>query len=237
MVDPIEEKLTIEYHDELNPLLWDGDRLKPEVRKHLRLFAKVWLEQVEIIQPKDVIDVTLTGGNANYNYTSFSDIDVHIIVDKSKLPIKQPWLDSFLQDKKKLWQLTHKDTIYGLPLEPYAQDVKQTHKPGQGVFSLLHNRWISEPEHGDYDTSSNDQIEAKADYYESFVAWLIRTKASSEILLTIKNKIHQMRSNGLDDSGEFSPENLLFKELRNRGVLENISQYLIQKTDDMISLR
>ena len=39
-----ETKISLEYHDELNPKLWDGDKLKPEIREKLLKFGDAWAE-------------------------------------------------------------------------------------------------------------------------------------------------------------------------------------------------
>ena len=77
-------KISLEYHDELNPKLWDGEKLKPEVKAALLKFIEAWRQYANI--PKDLIqDIVMIGGNTNYNYTPKSDIDVHLIVDRNKL--------------------------------------------------------------------------------------------------------------------------------------------------------
>ena len=95
-----ELKLTLQYHDELNPKIWKStDKLNPEVRKALIKFAHAWAEFAKI--PKSMIqDIVMTGGNANYNYTNKSDIDVHVIVDRSKLFSDPKFVEEYLQDKK-----------------------------------------------------------------------------------------------------------------------------------------
>ena len=114
-------KISLQYHNKLNPKLWIGNKLKPEVRKTLIKFAYAWAEFANI--KKNLIkDIIMTGGNSNYNYTSKSDIDVHIVVDKNKLGANRPMVDDYLQSKKMLWTLTHDVKVYGYSLEPYAQD-------------------------------------------------------------------------------------------------------------------
>lgn len=212
--------------------------MKPVVRDHLLFFAHVWIKFTDIVQPQDVIDIRMPGGNANFNYTPLSDIDVHVVVDKTKLAniIPQPWLDEFLQDKKKLWQLTHHDSVYGFSLEPYIQDVSEPVPTGQGVFSLKNNRWIMRPSFDFYRHENDAQAERKADEYERLVNDLIDHHATVDSLKEIKNKINQMRGAGLTDKGEFSPENLAFKELRNRGVIDRIHNYDRDEEDHTISL-
>ena len=42
----------------------------------------------------------------------------------------------------------------------------------------------------------------------------------------LKDKLRDMRSSAIQRGGEFAVENLVFKELRNRGYLDKMSQHL-----------
>ena len=76
-----ELKLTLRSHEKLNPALWSDQKLDPEVWRSLNKISKEWANFANI--PASAIrDVILTGGNANFNYTSQSDIDLHLVVDK-----------------------------------------------------------------------------------------------------------------------------------------------------------
>ena len=80
--------------DRLNPKIWkksDGDILiNPKVREKLLEISKEFINflKVEII----VSDIIMTGSLANYNWSNFSDVDLHIVVDfkqfkESQLPL------------------------------------------------------------------------------------------------------------------------------------------------------
>ena len=96
--------------------------------------------------PNAIQDIILVGGNANYNYTEYSDLDLHLVVDKDEIAACQTdFLDDFLRDKKRLWALTHDVTLYGQPVELYAQDINDPTPINQGTYSVLNNWWIQEP--------------------------------------------------------------------------------------------
>ena len=90
--------LTFEYHDELNPLIWDGDELKQNIKERLLLIGRMFAVFANI--PEDAIrDIVFTGGNANYNYTPHSDLDVHLLINIPKIPgINRTYLDDYLYD-------------------------------------------------------------------------------------------------------------------------------------------
>jgi hypothetical protein len=46
--DFFENKLTLQYHEVLNPKLWKDNNLNPEVRKHLLKIAESWREFANI---------------------------------------------------------------------------------------------------------------------------------------------------------------------------------------------
>ena len=52
----------------------------------------------------------------------------------------------------------------------------------------------------------------------------------------LKDKIREMRSSAIRKGGEFSIENLVFKELRNSGYLEKLSSYITKIEDRSLSL-
>ena len=74
----------IKQNKELNDNFWMGDSLKPKFRAKLIDVAKKFYEDLEA--PLGALgDITFTGSLANYNYTLVSDIDVHLVVDFTKI--------------------------------------------------------------------------------------------------------------------------------------------------------
>lgn len=136
---------TLQYHDELNPKIWDGDRLQNEVRTKLTIIAHTWAAFANI-PPEAIVDIILVGGNANYNYTPYSDIDLHLVVDLKKLPDCPELLDDYLKDKKQLWGMIHDIKIRDHDVELYAQDKNTAYTKGQGVYSIKRGVWIVRPE-------------------------------------------------------------------------------------------
>ena len=43
----------------------------------------------------DIIDIILTGSLANYNWSKYSDLDVHIVVDFRKVDENKPYLYNY----------------------------------------------------------------------------------------------------------------------------------------------
>ena len=231
-----EIKISLQYHDELNPSLWSGGKLDSEVRLKLITFAETWADFANI--PKNLIkDIIFTGGNANYNYTKKSDIDVHLVIDRSKIGDDKKLVDEYLQDKKVLWSLTHNVRIRGYPIEPYAQDLTLEYPKNQGVYSLKRNKWIQKPVHGDYDFQNDHLLKQKVSHYIKVINHVINSKMSLNHVESLKARFKEMRNSAIHKGGEFSTENLVFKELRNRGLLDKMNKYQTDFEDQELSLK
>lgn len=230
-----ELKISLKCHDELNEKLWEKEKLKPEVRKALIKFAETWAEFAKI--PKSMIeDIVMTGGNTNYNYTSKSDIDVHLIIDRSKLFRDTKFVDEYLQDKKSLWTLSHDVNVYGYPLEPYAQDHNINYPKNQGVYSLKNDNWLKKPGKCVYDFQNDNLLKQKVKHYMHAIDHIIKHKMGEGSVNLLKTKLKNMRAAGIQQGGEYSRENLVFKELRNRGYLDKLNAYEKSSQDQELSL-
>ena len=227
---------TLQYHQELNPVIWKGDDIKPEIKRHLLKIAEYWRDFANIPQ-NAVIDVLLTGGNANYNYTEFSDLDVHLLVDKDKIAdCDADVLDDYLKDKKQLWALNHDIKIYGYEVELYAQDKDEPTSTDQGVFSLKNSKWLNKPKRHKIDLSDGF-LKKKIDYFKKIIEFFINSKSDDvQKMKNFKDKLRDMRSAAVRRGGEFSLENLAFKELRNLGYIDKLSDYITHIEDKDLSL-
>jgi len=234
--------LTFQYHDELNPLIWDGDELKQNIKERLLLIGRMFAVFANI--PEDAIkDIVFTGGNANYNYTPHSDLDVHLLINIPKIPgINRVYLDDYLYDKKLLWGYKHPSlTVMGYPVELYAQSYREklvSPKANRGVYSLMQDKWLFKPRKekpGDFhnDTGFKNRLEHLIKQIEDV---LTKTGDHSEDIKRLKIKIRNMRTAGIHKAGELSTENLLFKELRNKGFISKLNDYIQQAEDSSLSL-
>lgn len=230
-----ENKLSLQYHEDLNPKLWKDKNLDPTIRKHLLKIADAWREFAEV--PKNAIkDIVLTGGNANFNYTKFSDIDVHLLVDKKKLP-KCEILDAYFLDKKTLWTVNHNVKVLGYPVEIYAQDFNEKTPSNQGVFSLKQNKWIIEPKKVAINLNDGYLIK-RIKNLEDIINHFINSKSDNVTKMTeLKDKMKSMRNSALEKTGEFGLENLVYKDLRNRGIIDKFSNYIAKIEDHKLSLK
>lgn len=223
------------YNNKLNIKFWEDGIIRPEVKDKLMQIGNKWAEFAKI--PSDAIkDFILVGGNANYNYTRFSDLDLHLVVDKSKIADCPELLDDYLRDKKKLWALVHDIKIYSHPVELYAQDENDPLPANQGVYSLTKNQWIMEPRKVEVDLTDPLLFRKVRDMMEKIDDLIENEADDPDVLKKLQKKIRDMRASAIQQGGEFALENLVFKELRNRGYLDKLSNHIRHLEDTNLSL-
>lgn len=211
----------------LNPKLWHKGKLDIEVSAKLQDIAEAFEKFIGIDLP--VTDYTVTGSNANYTWTAHSDLDLHIIVRGSVSPAERELYNA----KKALWAEQHTITVKGLPVECYVQGEQEEHH-STGVFSLTRDQWLVEPKkiRPKIDDSS---VERKKDSMIHDIEAALLSK-DLERMRTVKSRITDMRKAGLERAGEYSVENVVFKILRNLGLIETITEKIREMEDQELSL-
>lgn len=207
----------ISFHDELNPNLWNNQTLRPEVKEQLLIIAKDFLEELGV-SDLDVKDITVSGSNAAYSYTPYSDLDLHILVDMSDMDNDEIYRELF-NAKKSIYNDTHDITIHGVPVELYVQDAREP-VVSLGEYSILQDKWLRIPTKR---RANLDQTATKQKYTK-LLDIIKRTLKSKNIVQVSKviQKIKQYRKAGLDKGGEFGPENLAYKILRKQGLIDKL---------------
>lgn len=223
----IVNEVSVEFHDELNPALWENNEIKLDVQVRLLEIAKKFIKFLNVSDLK-LVDIYFMGSNAAYVYTHFSDIDLHIIVDDPDESLKELY-----DAKKRLWNDQHDISIKGYDVELYVQDIKDPNA-SMGIYSLLQNKWIKKPEKVEA-TIDDASVQQKFKYLARKIDRGIR-KRDLNYLDNIATEIKTLRKSGLQRAGEFSVENLAFKELRNGGYLEKLSDARQELEDKALSL-
>ena len=211
----------------LNPKLWQDGDLDPQVENKLLKIARAFEEFVGV--DLEVIDVTVTGSNANYTWTKYSDLDLHLIVPG--IPTEQE--RELYSAKKSLWSEQHNITIKGLPVECYIQGEEEPHH-STGVYSIAKQRWLITPKKAK-PKIDDAAIEAKKDQIMREVETALLSRDLNK-LDTVKDRITTMRKAGLERAGEWSVENLVFKILRNLGIIDQITEKIRELEDAQLSL-
>jgi len=228
---------SFEIQNKLNPYVWDNFSMRENVRKKLLTIAADFIKFLDIPWVK-IKDVTLTGSLANFNWSKYSDFDLHIIVDYNDVDENHDLVSNYFNAQKNLWNETHNIMIHCYEVEVYVQDSNEPHS-STGVYSILKNEWITVP------VFNEPKLDKK----------LIKTKSASiitqiEDIIDLFNngeyekvieryeklntKIKNMRKAGLDKGGEFSYENIVFKVLRRSGYLDKLRE-IKDKSYDLIN--
>ena len=139
---------------ELDSDVWDRDGfLHSDVRKALLKISDEFIDFLGVDAKID--DVTFTGSLANYNYTKFSDIDLHILLDFNDVDENLDLVKDFMMAKKSLWNDRHDIRVKNHEVELYAQDINEPHH-STGVYSVTNDSWIVSP------TKSESDVDLKA---------------------------------------------------------------------------
>lgn len=214
----------IEKHEVLNPKLFENEKLKDEVRNKLIQIVDTFLLDLEEANVKiKVKDIILVGSNVNYNYTKDSDLDVHIIADTSTLNCPDNLYPALYSAYRSLFNKKYNIEFYSIPVELYVED-SESPRVSNGVYSVLDNEWITKPTKIDipeFDQSTFDkqlvEIEKK---YNSLID---NKELKSEDIINFIEELYDLRKKGLTSAeGEFSIDNLIFKEFRNKGYLDSL---------------
>jgi predicted nucleotidyltransferase len=227
------------YNKTLNKKFWKNKQFDNKIRLKILKIVNDYLESLENMEIP-VYDVRLTGSLANFNYNKFSDLDVHIITKFKEINKDVKFVKEALNDKKFIWNLKHNICFRGHELELYFEDKGEIHV-ASGVYSLLREKWIKQPKYDPPENVDNYKLKQKTEYIKDLVNRMIKklktSKDKEEIKLIynktklLKSKIMNVRREALQTKGEFAFENLLFKKLRNQGVIEKLLDLLNHSYD------
>jgi hypothetical protein len=224
----------------LNPEIWPEGELNPKVQKNLIKIANGFIKDINLPKGIKIKDIIFTGSLANYNWSKFSDIDLHVVLDFNQFDADPEMIQNYFNSQKTLWNQEHDITIFGYPVELYVQDTN-TKLVATAVYSVLRNEWIRKPKR---ETFKLDKVAIK-DKAESFISQLkdirddYKDKQYQSVVdkvTRVKDKIKQMRKAGLESGGEFSLENLTFKVLRRTPFMDILDSFKAKAYDNLMSV-
>ena len=224
----------------LNPKLWDENLLlNSEVKANLLKIAEDFIVKSKI-KRKIVKDIVVTGSIANYNWSKYSDIDLHLIID-FELTSNEELMKNYLDEKKSNWNNKHVIEMFGHEVEIYIQDLKEIHT-STGIFSIIKNKWIVVPTHITVKNLDRPSIIKKAKVINAYIRHLEdlfdkkEYEKVNELSFILKGKLRKMRKSGLDKYGEYSVENLAFKVLRRLGRVDKIDDLKTDSYDALLEV-
>ena len=232
------EAASFEMNEELEPTFWKDKKLNKKIQKRLEEIVSDFIENLELeVKPEDI---RLTGSLANYNWSKYSDVDLHIVIDFAKVAEDTDLVKAYFDAARARWNDLHSIEIGGYEVEVYIEDVDQKHQ-SSGVYSLTESKWIIEPEPHDVEIDiatarkKADDIETRINLLQLAIRANTATNTDNSIK-SIKAKVRRMRRAGLDSpQKEFSPENIAFKILRRNKSLDRLSQMAYNTYDSKMS--
>lgn len=228
-----------EIRDELNQDVWTEDnKLKPEISEKLLRIANDFYERLDL--PVPILDITFTGSMANYNWTDLSDIDLHILIDYTKVNEDQELVKNYLMEAKSNWNRAHDIKIKGHEVEIYVQDSNEPHH-STAVYSVSDDDWIIKPRRKTFQVSE-DAVTQKAEHFVKMIDDIQKRFDEGKYeevygdTERLRDKLRNYRQSGLETGGEFSVENLVFKYLRNTEEIGRIMDLKKDAYDAMMSV-
>ena len=219
------------YNDILNPNVWDGLKLKPEIKEKLLQIGKDFYTDTETDAP--LKDILFVGSLANFNWSDTSDFDVHVVIDFKDVDENVELVEKLVNALKSKWNDEHDIHLKGHNVEVYIQDVTKENR-SSGVYSLMQDKWLTEPQKENV-LIDKEKIQQKYNDYVRKINSGIKAQ-DIEKLKTIVKDVYDMRQSGLDKSGELSTENLVFKILRSRNYIEKLKTEINKLYDKAQSL-
>jgi len=222
--------------DELNSKIWDeNQKLRKEVREKLLQTANEFIDFIGV--PLLIEDVIFTGSLANYNWSEYSDIDLHVVCDFIQFSDTELSLyEELFKVKKTIFNTNHDIKIFGYEVELYVQNATEAHF-SSGVYSVLYDEWDVKPEKEDSNIDTKI-LKSKINHWKSQIDTVVDNATEKDIdeareyIKKFKEKLKKYRSSGLKKEGEYSYENLVFKYLRRSDYLEklfNLENNLLDK--------
>ena len=233
---------SFELQSELNPAAFSDDKMIPEIRERLMEIAQDFLDGIEF--KMDVEDITLTGSLANYNWSKYSDFDLHILVDFAAIDADADLVKEYFQNLKAVWNIRHNIFLKGYEVEVYVQNTNEDHM-SSGVYSVQNDEWVLKPEKEETERDPVDKqnIEKKADDIIFQIDRAEKLFADGKLddaldaIDRLKQKVRNLRKTGLSkDDGVYSVENLAFKTLRRSMELERLSTLKNKAYDRQMSI-
>lgn len=228
----------VKYNDKLHPKVWDANqKLKPAVRKKLVEIAEAFVEFLEI-DASTVEDYLVVGSIANYNWNQYSDIDLHILIDfqKASDSCNEEVTEEWLMAKKALWLERFDITVDGLKVEVGPQDVT-VNLTSAAVYSILENRWIKKATHKEPELDQKAYDKKLKEMLDRAMKLLGKDSTSEEIA-DFRQELRDMRQSSLNlkkGGNEFSTNNLVYKTLRNQGIVDKLKELQDKKMSEELS--
>ena len=190
----------------------------------------------------EIEDILFVGSLANYNWSEYSDIDLHIVVNYNQFPNNsQELYVEFFDLKKIIFNDRHNIKLFGYDVECFVQSETET-TFSSGIYSVLYDMWVNEPKKSKNKNIDIELLKEKANQWMRIIDGVLENAEDEDLNDAIKlvskyrEKLRKYRTCGLKKEGEFSYENLVFKFLRRNGYISKLEDFKNKITDKKLSL-
>jgi hypothetical protein len=240
-----DEKIINSFYlqEEFNPEIWDYSdnpkkvKLKSEIRKRLIEVANVFIDFLDT--DLFVHDIIFVGSLVSYNWSEFSDFDIHILIDLNESENKK-LIEELFRLKKTVFNAAHDIRIKGYETELYVQDLNEKNSI-DGVYSILNNEWIKKPKREEFKVNKK-KLMSKVNQWMDIIDGVLENasdedlKTATDLISKYRNKLRKYRTCGLQRGGEYSYENLVFKFLRRNGYISKLENFKNKLVDKKLSM-
>jgi len=167
-----------------------------------------------------IIDIVIVGSNANYNYTPQSDLDIHLIVNFDNIDENKELVNALCQSWKSLFNKAYDVTLGGQPAELYIEDM-QTSANSNGIYSVMQDRWLKYPQ--PLTVPKDIDIEDDLLPIKIEIENILESNELDKVTKMI-DWLYYQRKLAIQLDGEFSLGNLIFKAIRNEGLLDKLKE-------------
>lgn len=236
---------SFDSQDELNPKIWEKSgksySMKPEVRDRMLEISNLFIDFLGI----DVLitDIIMIGSLANYNWSKFSDIDLHIVVNYNQFPenAKDLYVE-FFDLKKVIFNDRHNITMFGYDVECFVQDEVET-TFSSGIYSILYDEWVNKPKESGLEKVDTKLLKEKTKQWMRIIDGVVDNIQDEDpdtiksLVKKYKDKLKKFRSCGLEKNGEMALENLVFKLLRRNGYIGKLFDVPTELIDKKLTMK
>jgi hypothetical protein len=229
LIESLITEQVFSIHDTLNPVLWEGNKLRPEIREKILALVEEFQSTLDV--PLTILDINIVGSNASYNYTDKSDVDVHIVINFVEYGYPKEFIEVAMNSFKTNFNNKYDVKYDGFDVEVYVEDVKSSPQ-SNGIYSVLRDEWIKEP----VKLQPIDvNLEPELSFFEDRINQILSNGTEQDIL-TVVDDLYLLRRNSLVTDGEFGKGNLIFKQLRNNGLLDSLKERRVKLVSKELSL-
>ena len=230
--------------DELNPDVWDSPedpksaKLKKEISERLLKVAQIFIDYLDT--DFFVHDIILIGSLVGYNWSEFSDFDIHVVYYSKEFEGDVEIHKELFRLKKTVFNAAHDIRIKGFETELFAQDINEPEESA-GSYSILNNEWIRIPEKENFKIDEK-RLKDKSQQWMDIIDGVLENAEDEDLEDAIslvkkyREKLRKYRTCGLKKEGEFSYENLVFKFLRRNGYINKLENFKNEIMDKKLSL-